>query len=109
MAAKEVTFPIVPRRGSPEALDAFVQGAPPASRPLTQTPPLPTPAEQPVVAAPPPAPAPIARAPAKATLPMKRLTFDIPADLHMRMKLACVREGVDMAEVLRELIARRFP
>jgi hypothetical protein len=40
---------------------------------------------------------------------MKRLTFDIPADLHMRMKLACVREGVDMAEVLRELIAKRFP
>jgi hypothetical protein len=107
MAAKEVTFPVVPRRGSPEALDAFVQGAPPASRPLSQTPPPPAPAEQPVVAA--PAPAPIARAPAKATLPMKRLTFDIPADLHMRMKLACVREGVDMAEVLRELIARRFP
>jgi hypothetical protein len=25
------------------------------------------------------------------------------------MKLACVREGKDMAEVLRELIAGRFP
>jgi hypothetical protein len=40
---------------------------------------------------------------------MKRLTFDIPADLHMRMKVGCAREGIDMAEALRELIAQRWP
>lgn len=42
-------------------------------------------------------------------VPMKRLTFDIPADLHMRMKLACVREDRDMADVIRELLQGRFP
>jgi hypothetical protein len=40
---------------------------------------------------------------------MKRLTFDIPAGLHLRMKLGCVREGRDMADALRELIAERWP
>jgi hypothetical protein len=40
---------------------------------------------------------------------MKRLTFDIPAALHMRMKIGCAREGRDMAEALRELIAQRWP
>jgi len=40
---------------------------------------------------------------------MKRLTFDIPADLHTRMKIGCAREGRDMAEALRELIAQRWP
>ena len=40
---------------------------------------------------------------------MKRLTFDIPADLHKRMKLACVQEGRDMAEVIREMLEARFP
>ena len=42
-------------------------------------------------------------------VPMKRLTFDIPADLHRRMKIACVHEGRDMAEVIRELLTTRFP
>jgi hypothetical protein len=40
---------------------------------------------------------------------MKRLTFDIPADLHRRMKLTCVEQDRDMAEVLRELIEKHFP
>jgi hypothetical protein len=40
---------------------------------------------------------------------MKRLTFDIPAELHLRMKLGCVQEGRDMADALRELIAQRWP
>jgi hypothetical protein len=40
---------------------------------------------------------------------MKRLTFDIPATTHMRMKLACVREGKDMAEELRVMIEQRWP
>lgn len=86
--AKEVTFPANPRPRAMEGdLDAFVQG----TRPHSPEP------------MPPPIPAPAVRQ------RMKRLTFDIPADLHTRMKLACVREGRDMAEVLRELIAQRFP
>jgi hypothetical protein len=40
---------------------------------------------------------------------MKRLTFDIPATTHMRMKLACVGEGKDMAEELRAMIEQRWP
>ena len=41
-------------------------------------------------------------------VPMKRLTFDIPADLHMRMKLDCVSNGKDMAEELRAMIEARW-
>lgn len=97
MAAKQVPFQSVPRRATAEVIDAFVHGSIPPAQ------------EQPPATPAPPVPAPVAPPPAKVVMPMKRLTFDIPADLHMRMKLACVREGVDMAEVLRELIAKRFP
>ena len=41
--------------------------------------------------------------------PMKRLTFDVPADLHRRMRVACVTEGRDMAEVIRDMLMQRFP
>jgi hypothetical protein len=86
--AKQVTFPSNPRnKPAPEDLDAFVRGGGP--------PHLGMPAQE-------------ARSP-EAKAPMKRLTFDIPADLHMRMKLACVKEGKDMAEVIRELLSSRFP
>jgi hypothetical protein len=93
--AKEVPFAAIPRRPTPEALDDFVRGT------HQQQPEIPVGSTTP--------PAPIMPVPTKVQMPMKRLTFDIPADLHMRMKLACVREGKDMAEVLRELIAGRFP
>jgi hypothetical protein len=97
--AKEVPFAAIPRRPTPEALDDFVRGT------HQQQPEIPAASTAPPL----PPPAPIIPIPPKVQVPMKRLTFDIPADLHMRMKLACVREGKDMAEVLRELIAGRFP
>lgn len=36
--------------------------------------------------------------------PMKRLTIDVPEEIHKRLKLACVNKGKDMAEFLRGLI-----
>ena len=52
-------------------------------------------------------------APAKATAPapageMKRLTIDIPAALHRRVKAACAAEGLKMAEVVRELLVKKY-
>jgi hypothetical protein len=40
---------------------------------------------------------------------MKRLTFDIPASLHRRIKVACASKGVKMADDLRELLERHYP
>lgn len=37
-------------------------------------------------------------------VPMKRLTIDIPADLHTRFKVGCAAKGERMADVLRRLI-----
>jgi hypothetical protein len=88
--AKQVTFTSNPRgKPAPEDLDAFVHGGRPP-QPETTTSEVQPPALPPKV-------------------PMKRLTFDIPADLHKRMKLACVQEGRDMAEVIREMLEARFP
>ena len=42
-------------------------------------------------------------------VPMKRLTFDIAADLHKRIRLACVQNDVDMATAIRRLLAEHFP
>ena len=84
--AKQVTFASNPRqKPSPEDLDAFVHGKPP----------------DPVVQDDGPLSAP--------KMPMKRLTFDIPADLHRRMKIACVQDGREMAAVIREMLEARFP
>jgi hypothetical protein len=88
--AKQVTFASNPRnKPAPEDLDAFVHGGRPP-QPETTTSEVQPPAPPPKV-------------------PMKRLTFDIPADLHKRMKLACVQEGRDMAVVVREMLEARFP
>jgi hypothetical protein len=87
--AKQVTFASNPRqKPSPEDLDAFVHGAPPNPVPpiVDETGPLPAP-----------------------KMPMKRLTFDIPANLHRRMKIACVQDGREMAAVIREMLEARFP
>lgn len=35
---------------------------------------------------------------------MKRLTIDIPEDLHMRLKVACARRGTRMADEVRALL-----
>jgi len=42
-------------------------------------------------------------------VPMKRLTLDVPADLHRRIKSECACEGFKMADVLREMLETRFP
>ena len=42
------------------------------------------------------------------SVPMKRLTIDIPADLHRRFKAECARQGVRMADVVRELLEREY-
>jgi hypothetical protein len=89
--AKQVTFASNPRsKPAPEELDAFVHGGKPPE-PQAELPPQ------------------VAPEPAAPKVPMKRLTFDIPADLHMRMKLECVRGGRDMADVIREMLAAKFP
>jgi hypothetical protein len=94
MAGKQVNFASNPRpKPDPAALDAFVHG--------DKVPAVSAPAQ--------PAPLALEPAPAAPKIPMKRLTFDIPADLHRRMKMACVAEERDMAEVIRELLAAKFP
>jgi hypothetical protein len=40
--------------------------------------------------------------------PMKRLTIDIPLSLHKRVKSQCALKGEKMAEVVRELLEKRF-
>jgi hypothetical protein len=40
---------------------------------------------------------------------IKRLTVDLPESLHRRVKVACAERGLIMAEVIRELLERKFP
>ena len=40
--------------------------------------------------------------------PTKRLTIDVPFSLHRRMKAQCALDGVNMADVVRELLDERF-
>ncbi len=40
---------------------------------------------------------------------MKRLTIDIDAALHRRLKVGCASRGAKIADVVRDLIAREFP
>jgi hypothetical protein len=39
----------------------------------------------------------------------KRLTLDVSADLHRRIKVQCAVQGVNIADALRELLEQRFP
>lgn len=41
--------------------------------------------------------------------PTKRLTFDVSADLHKRIKMTCTARDQLMAEVLREILEKAFP
>lgn len=100
MVGKTVPFGN-PRRPAPEELDAFVHGNKLAEQPAPAVIAAPTPPAAVVEEALKSAPVP--------KVPMKRLTFDILATTHMRMKLACVVEGKDMAEELREMIEQRWP
>ena len=38
------------------------------------------------------------------TINMKRLTVNLPDDIHRRLKVACAERDIDMSEVLRALI-----
>jgi hypothetical protein len=66
-----------------DALDAFVQGKE-APKAVTASPPA-------------------------SKQPMKRLTFDIAADLHKRIRMTCLDRGKDMAEELRRILNENFP
>ena len=41
-------------------------------------------------------------------VPMKRLTIDIPQDLHRKFKMDCAAQGVKMADVIREMLERQY-
>jgi ParG len=41
--------------------------------------------------------------------PLKRLTIDIPDGLHKRVKAGCASQGITIAEVVREILERKFP
>ena len=40
--------------------------------------------------------------------PTKHLTIDLPFSLHRRMKAQCALDGINMADVVRELLEARF-
>ena len=41
--------------------------------------------------------------------PLKRLTIDLPESLHRRIKVQCAIEGTTIVDVVRGLLAERFP
>jgi hypothetical protein len=47
--------------------------------------------------------------PTPAAEPIKRLTIDVPATLHTRIKTECARRGWKMADKLREMLEQEFP
>jgi len=46
---------------------------------------------------------------AKPEGPTKRLTVDIPEDLHRRIKVHCAGQGTQISDIVRELLAKEFP
>ena len=42
------------------------------------------------------------------SLPMKRLTIDIPNDLHIRIKMQCAARSRKMADEIREMLDERY-
>lgn len=40
--------------------------------------------------------------------PMKRLTIDIPLELHRQVKRECADRGIKMADIVRDLLAKEF-
>ncbi len=94
-------------RPDPEAVDRWLQGqvAEPGAAPVQPKPPAAEPAEKPVRAVK------KAKPPTEETTeePMKRLTIDIPLSLHRRVKSQCGEEGLQMADVIRGFLEKRFP
>jgi len=86
MSAKSITFNPNPRsktQPSKDALDAFVSG----DASLQQT----------------------DKDKPEAKKPLKRLTFDIAADLHKRIRMTCLSRDKEMAEELRRILEENFP
>ena len=46
---------------------------------------------------------------AKPDSPTKRLTVDIPEDLHRRIKVHCAGKGMQISDIVRDLLAKEFP
>jgi len=44
----------------------------------------------------------------EADVPTKRLTIDIPADLHRRIKSQCALRGTKIADEVRELLLQKY-
>jgi len=40
---------------------------------------------------------------------IKRLTLDLPANLHRRIKATCAMRGTKMADEIRQLLEKHFP
>lgn len=41
--------------------------------------------------------------------PTKRLTVDVPADLHKRLKVHCANVERQISDIVRELLEREYP
>lgn len=39
---------------------------------------------------------------------MKRISLDIPADLHVRTKMKCAELGITISDVIRDLLSKKF-
>ena len=46
--------------------------------------------------------------PAASAGPMKRLTIDIPVELHRLVKRECADRGIKMADIVRDLLTKEF-
>lgn len=46
---------------------------------------------------------------AKPDLPTKRLTVDVPEDLHRRIKVQCAMKDTQISDVVRDILAKEFP
>jgi hypothetical protein len=43
------------------------------------------------------------------TEPVKRITVDVPASLHQRVKIGCAQRQLNISDVLRDFLEREFP
>lgn len=80
--------PVFTKKPARPSADEWVAGSVP---PAASVPPAPMRPATPIV----PAPA------------LKRLTIDLPADLHQRFKLSCVRRGTKMVDEIRDFLETR--
>ena len=39
---------------------------------------------------------------------MKRLTIDVPSELHANVKAGCAQQGIKMADAIRKLLEEKF-